>query len=272
MMGNCINNAIIVRGAGDISTGVVQKLYRAGFKILVLDLEKPLTIRRTVALSTAITNGVYTVEDMTGVLIKNVSQCEEIWAQNKIPVLIDKNCESAKILKPDILVDCIIAKKNLGTNKNLAPITIALGPGFEAPCDVDAVIETMRGHSLGKVIFDGKALPNTNTPGILGGETFKRVVHAPYEGHIRHLKEIGQRASLGETLFYVDDKEVKSPLDGTLRGLIENKMYVKAGLKIADVDPRPENEVDCFTISDKARALGGAVLETVLYLKRIKNI
>lgn len=165
-----------------------------------------------------------------------------------------------------------MAKKNLGTNREMAPITIALGPGFVAPKDVDVVIETMRGHSLGKLIFEGAPLPNTGIPGILGGKSAERVIHSLNSGEVSLIRQIGDVVCVGEPLFTIDNKIVASPLNGTVRGLIADKSIVKKGLKCGDVDPRPFEEVDYMTISDKARAIGGAVLEASLFLGRKKGL
>ncbi|MDL2253492.1 EF2563 family selenium-dependent molybdenum hydroxylase system protein, partial [Ruminococcaceae bacterium OttesenSCG-928-I18] len=189
-----------------------------------------------------------------------------------IPVVEDPDATLAAQLQPDFLVDAILAKRNLGTNRQMAPVTIGLGPGFTAPDDVDAVVETMRGHILGRVILQGSALADTGMPGLLGGKTAERVVHAPCGGTARHHHTIGDQVKQGETLFFIDSTPVPSPLDGILRGLIADGMQVKKGLKCADVDPRDPSEVDYTTISDKARCIGGAVLEACLMLGRQKNL
>ncbi|MEL7624921.1 MAG: selenium-dependent molybdenum cofactor biosynthesis protein YqeB [Clostridiales bacterium] len=268
----------VLRGGGDLATGVAQKLWRSGFQLIILETPSPTTIRRTVALSTAIAEGIYQVEDMTARRIKSPAERHALWQKGEIPILADPRASALAEIKPDVLIDAIIAKKNLGTYRHMAPLTIALGPGFSAPKDVDAVIETMRGHSLGRLITEGEPLANTGMPGELGGKTAERVVHTPAAGIVRHLSQIGRQVDKGEPLFYLEDLAfpddpdkriiVTSPLKGTLRGLIAEGLQVPKGLKCADVDPRPAHEVDCYTISDKARCLGGAVLEACLYLKK----
>lgn len=258
----------VVRGGGDLATGVIQKLWRAGFRVAVLELPRPLVIRRTVALCVAVEDGFAQVEDMRARYAATPAQCPALWERGEIPVLVDPAGESLAVLRPTVLVDAILAKKNCGTRRDMAPVTIALGPGFAAPEDVDAVIETMRGHDLGRVIFSGRALPNTGVPGVLGGKSAERVIHAPVAGIVRHERTIGDRVARGDILFRIGDTAVPSPLDGTLRGLIAQGMDVPCGLKCADVDPREAEAVNCHTISDKARALGGAVLEASLYLLR----
>lgn len=263
---------VAVRGGGDLATGVIQKLVHAGFKVVILETAKPLAIRRTVALCTAIFQGEHQVEDLNATLVSTLPECHEVWSNKQIPIMIDEQAELVTELKPTILVDAILAKKNIGTNKNMAPITIALGPGFCAPEDVNVVIETMRGHQLGRLYFQGEAIPNTGIPGEIGGKSSERVIHSPASGKVKHVKKIGDVVKRGEVLFYIDQVAVHSPLDGVLRGLISEKVYCQKGLKCGDVDPRSIDQVDCYTISDKARALGGAVLEAVLWLGREKDL
>ncbi|OJG28416.1 YqeB family selenium-dependent molybdenum hydroxylase system protein [Enterococcus caccae] len=255
-----------------MATGVIQKLAHTGFKVVVLETAKPLAIRRTVALCTAVFQGRQQVEDTEAVFVSSVSECEAIWNNNQIPMLIDAEAKLLTELKPTVLVDAILAKKNLGTNKMMAPITIALGPGFSAPKDVDVVVETMRGHHLGRLYFNGGAIPNTGTPGEIGGKSAERVIHSPTSGNVQHIKKIGDVVRKGEVLFYIDQVAIKSPLDGVLRGMISEEVVCQIGLKCGDVDPRSFDKVDCYTISDKARALGGAVLDATLWIGREKNL
>lgn len=264
-----INNKItkdlvIIRGGGDLATGVVQKLHRVGFRVLVLETETPLAIRRTVSLCNAVYEKRMTVENMNAVVVQDVSECDRVWKMGEIPILCDSSGQAIQKLQPIAVVDAILAKKNIGTTRNMAPITIALGPGFEAGKDVDIVIETMRGHHLGRLYFEGTAIPNTGIPGEIGGKSRERVIHAPCSGRITHFKKIGDTIEKGDILFFVDELAVEAPIGGILRGLIAENIYVAPGLKSADIDPRKLNRADCFTISDKARALGGAVLEALL--------
>ncbi|MCL2865390.1 MAG: selenium-dependent molybdenum cofactor biosynthesis protein YqeB [Lachnospiraceae bacterium] len=256
---------VVVRGGGDLATGVIQKFFRTGFKVLVLEVEKPLAIRRTVSLCAAVYAGTYQVEDMTARVVDALVECDRCWEQGEIPIFVDPagRCLN-KTISPAIVVDAILAKRNLGTHRVLAPITIALGPGFQAGVDVDVVIETLRGHHLGRLYFTGEAMPNTGIPGELGGESAARVLHAPAAGVIKHVCKIGDTVNKGDILFYIEEMPVHSPLKGTLRGLIQDGLLVGKGLKCADVDPRSPDVVDCKTISDKARALGGAALEAAL--------
>ena len=241
---------IIVRGAGDISTGTIHRLFRAGFPVLALETEHPSAIRRQVAFSEAVYDGTAVVEEVTAVRIDDTEQAESI-----------------RRLKPDAVVDAILAKKNLGTTMEMAPLTIALGPGFEAGKDVRYVIETMRGHNLGRIISSGCAAANTGIPGIIGGYGAERVIHSPAAGHFRQLKEIGSEVRAGETIGTVvsGNKEipVNTQITGILRGIIRDGFPVPKGFKLADVDPRLEEKKNCFTISDKARCIAGSVLELV---------
>lgn len=263
---------VAVRGGGDLATGVIQKLYHAGFRVIILETAQPLAIRRTVSLCNAVFQKEQQVEDMKAVLISSLDDCFSCWKNEELPVLIDPEAICLTSLKPMVLVDAILAKRNLGTVKTMAPITIALGPGFTAVEDVDVVIETMRGHHLGRLYFEGSAIPNTGIPGELGGESAERVIHAPISGQVRHVKKIGSVVQKDDLLFYVAEQPVYSPLNGILRGLISDQIKCEKGLKCADVDPRSVGEVDILTISDKARALGGAVLAAVLQIGLQKKL
>lgn len=260
------NGLVVVRGGGDLATGVIQKLHRAGIPVLVLEVEKPTAIRRTVALSEAVYEGQVKVEDVQGQMIMQIGDIEKAHDLGVVPVLIDPAAACIAQLKPVAVVDAILAKKNLGTNRSMAPITIAMGPGFCAGRDVDAVIETMRGHNLGRLLLEGSAQPNTGMPGEIGGKSTQRVVRAPADGVVLPQKQIGDIVEQGEALLTVDNSEVKAPFRGLVRGMIRKGYPAHKEMKIGDVDPRID--VDWNTISDKARCLGGAVLEAYLYLKR----
>ena len=264
---------VIVRGAGDLATGIVYSLYKAHFKVIVLETQYPSSIRRRVALSEAVYDGESKVEDIESVLVKSYEEALNIIAnQNytKIPILIDPNCDILKNIKPTFLIDAIIAKKNLGTNKSMAKYTIALGPGFTAGKDCDIVIETMRGHNLGRMYLEGEAIPNTGIPGNIGGKEAERVIHASSDGIIENVKNIGDFVKEKEVIAYINNNnekiEVLATFDGLLRGIIRDGFKVHKGLKIADIDPRKSEYDNCFTISDKARNLGGSVLTAMVYL------
>ena len=270
---------IVVRGAGDLATGTIHRLKKAGFRLLVLEAEHPAAIRRQVALSEAVYAGSARVEDVEAVRMdvdlaekKNrkellEQEMERIWKKDGVPVLVDPAGLSIAALRPAVVVDAILAKKNLGTTKEMAPLVIALGPGFTAGEDVDVVIETKRGHNLGRVIRSGSAVPNTGIPGIIGGYGKERVMHAQAEGILRNAASIGDiveaRAVIAEIETENGTVPVEASLSGLLRGLIRDGYPVTKGFKIADIDPRKEELQNCFTISDKARYIAGSVLEVI---------
>ena len=270
---------IVVRGAGDLATGTIHRLKKAGFRLLGLEAEHPAAIRRQVALSEAVYAGSARVEDVEAVRMdvdlaekKNrkellEQEMERIWKKDGVPVLVDPAGLSIAALRPAVVVDAILAKKNLGTTKEMAPLVIALGPGFTAGEDVDVVIETKRGHNLGRVIRSGSAVPNTGIPGIIGGYGKERVMHAQAEGILRNVASIGDiveaRAVIAEIETENGTVPVEASLSGLLRGLIRDGYPVTKGFKIADIDPRKEELQNCFTISDKARCIAGSVLEVI---------
>ena len=258
---------IIVRGAGDISTGTIHRLFRAGFPVLALEAEHPSAIRRQVAFSEAVYDGTATVEDVTAVRITEAEEAAAVLRQGYVPVLVDPAGESIRKMKPDVVVDAILAKKNLGTTMEMAALTIALGPGFEAGKDVHYVIETMRGHNLGRIIASGRAVSNTGVPGIIAGYGAERVIHSPAAGIFRPCRKIADEVHAKETIGTVeaDNEEVpvQTNIPGILRGIIRDGYPVTKGFKLADVDPRLDEKRNCFTISDKARCIAGSVLELV---------
>ena len=266
-----MKDLIIVRGGGDLATGTICKLKKSGFPVLILEVANPSAIRRNVAFCEAVYQGSQTVEDMTCYKAESLQQAQQLLEEGKLAVLVDPTGESIPKLQPMAVVDAILAKKNLGTNRNMAPITVALGPGFVAGKDVDAVIETKRGHNLGRVLWTGSAAPNTGIPGIIGGYGKERVIHCPAKGILRNVKKITDTVSKGETIAVVETEEgivpVEATLDGILRGLIRDGYPVKVGFKMADIDPRAEEYDNCFTISDKARCIAGGVLEAILQRK-----
>lgn len=267
-----VNNIVIVRGGGDISTGSIQKLHRSGFKVLVLEIEKPTTIRRTVAFSEAVFKGEIEIEGIKGKLVNNKEEIFRCFEEGIVAIAIDENGNLIDEIKPQVVVDGILAKKNLGTRKDMAEITVAIGPGFSAGEDVDVVIETMRGHKLGRLIFEGPAMKNTGTPGEIAGVTKDRVIYSDYSGIIENVKEIGDIVKAGEVIARISGNEIYASIDGLLRGLISDGMIIYKGLKIADIDPRIKEINNYTTISDKARAIGGGVLEAIMYMKNKRGI
>ena len=266
-----LENLIIVRGGGDLATGTIYKLYQCGFPVLVLETENPSAIRRNVAFSEAVYQGSQTVEGLTCTLASSRSEAEEWLKMGKLTILVDPAGTCIDFFRPLAVVDAILAKKNLGTCRDMAPITVALGPGFTAGLDVDAVVETKRGHNLGRVLYTGTAAPNTGIPGIIGGFGKERVIHSPAAGILRNVAKITDTVEKGQIIAFVEteqgDVPVYATLTGLLRGLIRDGYPVPMGFKIADIDPRLDEYDNCFTISDKARCIAGGVLEAILHLR-----
>ena len=297
------NLLIICRGAGDLATGIIHRLHRAGHRVIALETDYPAAIRRQVSFCEAVYDGSAAVEGVTARLVPALTDAEtdtetysgindtpaahivsEKWDSSaieavleagEVPLLIDPKGESIALLKPDVVVDAIIAKKNLGTTINMAPLVIGVGPGFTAGQDVHLVIESMRGHNLARIITDGMAQPNTGVPGNIAGFTSERVIHAPAAGYIHDVRKIGDIVQKGDEIARIyPDKEsydnalseyvpVNATITGIIRGLIREGYYFRKGFKIADIDPRESELTNCFTISDKARSIAGSVLEAV---------
>ena len=275
---------IIVRGAGDLASGVLAAIHISDFRVLALETENPSAIRRTVAFSEAVRLGHCTIEGIEARLIAKEQAAAILSANDSetgaaadskanptsfIPIAVDPTGELIDILHPAAVIDAIIAKKNCGTRLDMAPLVIALGPGFTAGKDAHIVIETMRGHNLARLIYRGTALPNTGVPGLVGGESVLRVIHAPAAGTLRVIHDIGDSVTRGEVIARIIQADgsiidVAASLNGIIRGMLPDGFVVRNGLKMADIDPRLTELNNCFTISDKARALGGAVLTALL--------
>lgn len=254
---------VVIKGAGDIASGVAYRLFKAGFKIIMTELAEPMAIRRSVSFSEAIYNNKVSIDGITAKSIESEKEIETGWKEGWIPVLVDPEALVIAARKPEVIVDAILAKRNTGTNIRDANLVIGLGPGFTAGVDVHAVVETNRGHYLGRVYWTGSTQPDTGVPGNIAGIGKERVVYSPANGGIKHVKKIGDIVRAGDILAYVGDIEVQSQIDGVLRGLIHDGVCVNMGMKIADVDPR--GVIDhCWTISEKALAIGGGVLEAIL--------
>ena len=253
---------VIVRGAGDLATGTIIKLWRAGYDVLALEIDKPTQIRRSVSFAEAVYDGEMTVDGLKAVRIERAEDAFHAFDDGFVPVLVDPDGKTIEKLHPAVVVDAIIAKKNLGTKIDSAPLVIALGPGFTAGVDADAVIETQRGHRLGRIIREGSAAPNTGRPGNIGGYTTERVIRSPKEGVFRGIRTFGDIVSAGETIAYVGDTPITATIDGMIRGMLHEGLYVTEGFKVADIDPRGKG-ADYTTPSDKAYAIAGGVLECV---------
>lgn len=256
---------VMIRGAGDLATGIAVRLHRAKFDIIMTEIEKPLSIRRTVCFSEAVLRGETTVEGIRAVRVNNRRDAWNAINNGDIPVVVSPDAGCRYGMRPDAFVDAALAKRNLGTEIDFAPIVIGIGPGFTAGVDCHAVIETSRGHTLGRVITEGSAIPNTGVPGNIGGYTTERLLRAPEAGVFHTVREIGDLVEQGETVAYVNDAPVNAAIRGTLRGLLADGTEVTEGLKCGDVDPRCNRDY-CSICSDKALAIGGGVLEAILCL------
>ncbi|MDR0879347.1 MAG: EF2563 family selenium-dependent molybdenum hydroxylase system protein [Clostridioides sp.] len=265
-------NLVVIKGGGDIATGTIHKLVRSGFKCIVLELDKPSAIRRSVAFSESMYDGRCTVEGVEAVRAENLEEALEIVEEGKVAI-------TSKVLSvnSDVYIDATISKKQSADIRNLAPMTIGLGPGFSAGENVDIVIETMRGHNLGRIITEGSAVPNTGIPGVIAGHSRDRVVYSPTAGEFIGLNSIGDTVTAGEKIGFVlkdesSEKEyVIATISGILRGIIRDGYYVTEAFKTADIDPRISEYDNCFTISDKARCIAGSVLEVVMNFKNNKE-
>lgn len=266
-----MDNLVIVRGGGDIATGTIYKLYKCGFKVLILEMSNPSAIRRHVAFSEAVYEGMQKVEDVICYLAPTLEDARQMLIEDKLVILVDPEGESISKFQPIAVVDAILAKKNLGTKRSMAPVVVGVGPGFVAGEDVHAVVETLRGHNLGRVIYNGAAIKNTGTPGTIAGAGKERVIYSPAAGILKNRKRIGDMVKKGEVIAVVENDNENVPvyasLDGLLRGMIRDGYPVSERFKIADIDPRESEYDNCFTISDKARCVAGGVLEAILYLK-----
>lgn len=255
---------ILIRGAGDIASGIAVRLHRCGFTLAMTDLARPTSIRRTVCFSEAVLHGACTVEDITAEKAETRAQADAIWQRDHIPVFADDAGRVRAFLKPQAIVDARLAKVNLDTSTNDAPIVVAVGPGFTAGRDCHAVVETQRGHYLGRAIYEGSAAANTGVPGSIGGYTVERLIRAPKAGIFHPVRRIGDQVEANELVAYVDEEPVRCLIDGTLRGILPEGIEVFAGMKSGDVDPRCKPE-HCLCASDKALAVGGGVLEALLH-------
>ena len=256
--------AVIIRGAGDIATGIALRLHRAGFQIIMTDLPQPTSIRRTVCFSEALRLGEVLVEDVRARRTDSAREALGIAGTGEIAVVADPTCALLPELYPAALVDAILAKRNLGTSRDMAPVVIGVGPGFTAGEDCHAAVETMRGHTLGRALYTGSPLPNTGIPGLIGGRSGERVLRAPADGIFEPRMKIGQLVQEGEIAATVNGKPMRCTLTGCLRGLLQGGLQVHEGMKCGDIDPRGQ-QANCFTASDKATAIGGGVLEALLH-------
>ena len=254
---------ILLKGAGDLGTGVAWRLHKAGFPVIITELAQPLVVRRTVAFASAVYDGQIAVEGITAWRAESFEDARRLLEEGIVPVLIDPETRARGFFAPLVLIDAVMAKRNTGTRLTDAPLVLALGPGFTPKVDCHAVVETQRGHNLGRVLWDRAAEPNSGTPGEIGGKSAERVLRAPCQGEIKAIRRIGDSVFAGEVIARVANRQVRASIDGILRGLVHDELVVQAGTKIGDVDPRAKRE-NCFTISDKSLAIGGGALEAIL--------
>lgn len=260
-------DTVVVRGGGDLASGVIYRLFQSGYKIIVLDIKNPLAVRRNVSFCQAIYDGSIKIEGVEGTYCKDIEEMNKAHDEMKIPVMVDPDGDLIKIIQPDIVVDGILAKKNLGTNKKMAGIVIGLGPGFEAGKDVHAVIETYTvNNNLSKVIYEGKASKNTGIPGMVKGYAGERAFYSNSAGITKVIKNIGEKVSKGDIILKIGNHQVESPITGIVRGMIMDGIYVEKNIKMGDIEPRERVEF-CYGISDKARSIGGGVVEAILHLQ-----
>lgn len=271
MMTDRTKQLVIVRGGGDIATGTIHRLHRCGYPVLILETGFPSAIRRCVAFSEAVYDGSAEVEGVACVKVSSYEEACSMMEQGVVPVMIDEQCQVLDKVRPWAVVDAILAKRNLGTSRDMADKTIGLGPGFTAGQDVDLAIETMRGHNLGRIIGNGSAEPNTGIPGIIGGVGAERVIHSPAKGIFLGKTMIGDMVEKGQLIGTVvtgqGEVAVEASLTGLLRGIIKDGFPVVKGFKIADIDSRKSEYENCFTISDKARCIAGSVVEGLMMLE-----
>ena len=261
--------SVVVKSGGDLGTGVAWRLHRCGFRVIVTEIARPTAIRRAVAFASAVYEETFVVDGVTARLAAGDAEIAACWSAGEVPVLVDPQAAVIERVRPLTVVDAIVAKRNSGTRITDAPIVVAVGPGFTAGVDCHAVVESNRGHHLGRVLLDSSAESNTGIPGTVGGENTRRVLHAPVSGILHPLCRIGDLVHAGDLVARIDDTPLHSQLDGVVRGLLHTGLYVRSGFKVGDVDPRGIAS-HCFTISDKALAIGGGVVEAILYLLQKK--
>ena len=250
----------LLRGGGDLATGIAWRITRGGWPVMVCELARPLTVRRTVAMSTAVGDGRVDVEGMIGRRAASVEEATEIARSGDVGVVVAPDLPD---VGADVVIDARLAKRNIDTRIDDARLVIGLGPGFTAAVDCHAVVETMRGHHLGRVIWNGAAAADTGTPGEVGGRGAERVLRSPADGVVSWEHEIGDLVVEGETVGRVDDEELPAPFPGVIRGLIAANSHVGLGQKIGDIDPRAHPSA-CHEISDKSLAVGGGVVEAIM--------
>lgn len=257
---------VLIKGSGDLASGVAHRFHQCGIEVIMTDIAQPTTVRCAVAYSRAVYDGTAEVEGVTARLVQDATQAKKVAQSGEIAVIVDPEAQIAKEIAFDAVIDAVLAKKNLGTTKQDAPVVVALGPGFTAGVDCHAVVETKRGHHLGRVLYEGRAADNTGVPGNIAGFTSERIIRAPKDGQFLPKHQIGDLVKKGDVVAEVEGVPVCANLDGVIRGMLPIGTPVHKGMKSGDIDPRGNVEY-CRTISDKARAIGGGALEALFHLK-----
>jgi xanthine dehydrogenase accessory factor len=264
MMQHWTNLGVLIRGGGEMASGIAHRLHQCHFKVAITEVETPTAVRRTLAFAEAVYDGSQTIEGVKAVRVESYEEARRAWECGAIPLFVDPQAKIREVLKPAVIIDAIMAKKNSGTTITDAPLVIGVGPGLTAGMHVHAVIESNRGYHLGQVIWEGQAEPDTGIPSSVGGQTEARVFRAPHGGVFRAMHNIGDLVECGETLAEVNGTLIKAKVSGQIRGLLRSGIMVQEGTKAGDIDPRGERGY-CYTISDKARAIAGGALEAILH-------
>ena len=254
---------VLIKGGGEMASGVAQRLVRSGFRVCITEIPEPTAVRRGVSFCEAVFAGRTEVEGLVGKRVSGKEGILRVWEEGEVPVIIDPECAIRRILSPDVLVDAILAKRNTGTSLGDAPLVVGLGPGFRTGKDVHFVVETNRGHRLGRVIEEGEADHDTGIPGDIGGYMWERVLRAPAGGRFQGKKQIGDCIEKGEVVAEVGGIQLTASISGVLRGILHDGLMAKPDMKVGDIDPRSEPEF-CWTVSEKASAIAGAVLEAIM--------
>lgn len=262
---------VIIRGAGDFATGIIQTFWRAGYQVLALELAAPLTIRRSVALSEAVYKGSFRVEDMTGRLVHGTHEAVKCWEKNEIPLLVDPSARAIELFKPAVVIDAVMAKRNLGLYKNMAACVVAVGPGFQAGADCHAIVDTAHGQNFGRLIYTGQLEWDANQAAVAADAVKEKVIYSPSFGLFRAYKKIGDEVAVGEVIASAGKARVTAHAEGILYGIVHDGVEVFKGMKVASINPIYQEKSDCYTVSEQARSLGEAVLAAVLSLTAIKE-
>jgi xanthine dehydrogenase accessory factor len=255
---------VLIRGGGEMASGIAHRLKRCHMRVLITEVAEPTTVRRMVAFAEAVFEGRHAIEGVEAVRVSSPEEALDIWKRGGIPLFVDPQARVREAIRPEVIVDAIMAKRNTGTDRSQAKLVVGVGPGFRAGANVHAVVESNRGHNLGRVLWEGEAEQDTGVPAPVGGYSEERVLRVPKKGLFEALHEIGDPVNVGELVAQVNGVPLQAQIQGVLRGLLKDGIRVEEGMKAGDIDPRGEREY-CYVISDKARAIAGGVLEAILH-------